>query len=177
MEVVVPARINAIKRDLNVTIKLLTMGGTIDKDYFDALSEYQVVESILPQEVARIGINAEFDVESICRKDSLEVTSDDRAALRAAIEASSYQQILVSHGTDTMVETAASLNGIADKVIILFGAMRPIRFKDTDGLFNAAFAIGALQASAPGVYIAMSCQLFRPDEVVKNREQARFELK
>ncbi len=165
------------KQVQSVTIKLLTMGGTIDKDYFDSLSEYKVVESVLADEIARIGIAEKFDVEPICYKDSLEITAEDRENLKSAIEACPHKNILVSHGTDTMVETATFLEGITGKTIVLFGAMRPLRFKDTDGLFNAAFAIGALKSSKQGVYVAMSCQLFSPDQVVKNRAESRFELK
>lgn len=161
-----------------MSIKLITMGGTIDKDYFDALSEYQVVDSILSEEIARVGVPLQLKTQSVCKKDSLEITDSDRSALRECIAQSSEERILVSHGTDTLVETARYLAedaALQGRRIVLFGAMRPLRFKDTDGLFNAAFALGALQACEPGIHVAMSGQLFRPDQVVKNRDAGRFE--
>lgn len=161
-----------------MTIKLFTMGGTIDKDYFDALSEYQVVESILAEEIERVGVPLALDSESVCKKDSLEITDADRIKLRDCIAGCAQQRILVSHGTDTLVDTArflASDKAMSDRRIVLFGAMRPLRFKDTDGLFNAAFALGALNTCDSGVYIAMSGQLFTPDQVQKNRDAGRFE--
>lgn len=161
-----------------MSIRLLTMGGTIDKDYFDALSEYQVVDSILPGEIERLGVPVKVALQSVAKKDSLELTQDDRDALLAAIQASPEQDILVSHGTDTMAETGRFLeDALAGQAcrVVLFGAMRPLRFKDTDGLFNAAFALGALNTCEPGVYVAMSAQLFKPSEVKKNRQAGRFE--
>jgi len=153
------------------------MGGTIDKDYFDALSEYQVVDSILVEEISRLGVPLEMDTTSVCKKDSLEVTDEDRAALKQAIENTSAPFVLVSHGTDTMAQTAEYLGEIAGKTVGLFGAMRPLRFKDTDAIFNAAFALGALVSQPPGVYLAMSGQVFKAGEVVKNRAAGRFEKK
>lgn len=158
-------------------IALFTMGGTIDKDYFDALSEYQVVDSILTEECRRIGIPVEIETVPIARKDSLELDDNDRRALKDAIIAHESAHILVSHGTDTLVETAKYLEGIPGKTIVLFGAMRPLRFKDSDAIFNVGFAMGVLKASQSGVYVAMSGESFSPDSVTKNRAAGRFEVK
>lgn len=160
-----------------MSIALITMGGTIDKDYFDALSEYQVVESTLLSDVANLGLELNFASQSICKKDSLEVTDDDRQALLDAINELTETHILVSHGTDTLADTARFLKDKTEKTVLLFGAMRPSRFKDTDALFNFAFALGALKQKPPGVYLAMSAEVFDPDEVVKNRDQGRFEIR
>jgi L-asparaginase len=156
-------------------IALITTGGTIDKDYFDALSEYQVVESIIPDLLARIGSTVEVERFEVCRKDSLEIQEPDRAALKELVSSLDHSKILVTHGTDTMVDTAKYLGVIEGKTIVFTGAMRPARFSDTDALFNVGVAIGALRSNDSGVFIAMSGKVFEPTQVVKNREAQRFE--
>ncbi|MCH2157849.1 MAG: asparaginase domain-containing protein [Oleiphilaceae bacterium] len=156
-------------------IALVTTGGTIDKDYFDALSDYKVVESIIPELLARIGSGVEVEQHEICRKDSLELTDDDRAALKACIESLECDKVLVTHGTDTMVDSAQALGDMPGKTIVFTGAMRPARFLDSDGLFNVGVALGALQSKESGIFIAMTGQVFTPDAVKKNRAAQRFE--
>ncbi len=156
-------------------IALITTGGTIDKDYFDALSDYKVVESIVPMLLERIGSGVTIEQREICRKDSLELTDQDRQELKRTILELHADKVLVTHGTDTMVDSAMSLGSIADKTIVFTGAMRPARFMDTDALFNVGVAIGALQSNQSGVFIAMSGQVFTPDAVKKNREAQLFE--
>lgn len=156
-------------------IALVTTGGTIDKDYFDALSDYKVVDSIIPQLLARIGSGVEVEQYEICRKDSLELNADDRSALKLRIESLSCDKVLVTHGTDTMVDSALALGVIANKTIVFTGAMRPARFLDSDALFNVGVALGALESKEQGIFIAMSGQIFTPDTVKKNRDAQRFE--
>ena len=110
------------------------------------------------------------------RKDSLEVTDGDRQALRDFVANDDAERCVISHGTDTMVETASVLSGIAGKRIVLTGALTPARFKTTDAIFNVGLAVAAVQLVDPGVYIAMSGQVFPADRVRKNREENRFEL-
>lgn len=156
-------------------LKFITTGGTIDKVYFDAKSEYEVGP---PQvlEVLRDGnVTCEFEVESVLAKDSLDLTDEDRALIRRRIEADPNRRIVVTHGTDTMVQTALALEGISGKTIVLTGSMQPARFRNTDAAFNIGTAIGAAQALAPGVYIAMNGQVFTPRGLVKNRERHCFE--
>lgn len=157
-------------------IALVTMGGTIDKDYFDALSEYQVAETLIPNLIGRIGCDLEIETHEVCRKDSLEVTEDDRMRLKQLVESLSTVKVLVTHGTDTMVDTARFLGNIPGKVVVFTGAMRPSRFSDTDALFNVGVALGALRSLEEGVFVAMSGQVFEPHNVVKNRDKKRFEL-
>jgi len=83
--------------------------------------------------------------------------------------------VLITHGTDTMVDTARSLQGIENKTIVLFGAMQPARMRYSDAMFNLGIAISAVQILPVGIYIAMNGQIFNPDEVAKNRAEARFE--
>lgn len=156
-------------------IALVTTGGTIDKDYFDALSDYKVVDSIVPMLLQRIGSGLTVETREVCRKDSLELTDEDREELKQTILDVEADKILVTHGTDTMVDSAMSLGNIADKTIVFTGAMRPARFMDTDALFNVGVAIGALQSNDTGVFIAMSGQVFTPDAVKKNRDAQLFE--
>ena len=157
------------------TIALVTMGGTIDKDYFDALSDYKVVDSIVPLLMKRIGSNVDVSHFEVCRKDSLELNAQDRAALKKCILELPQEKVLVTHGTDTMVDTALALGSVTGKTIVFTGAMRPARFLDTDALFNVGVALGALQRHDNGTFIAMSGQVFRPELVRKNRAEQRFE--
>jgi len=156
-------------------IKIFTVGGTIDKVYFDQKSEYQVGDPGITQVLREANITVEYDWESIMRKDSLDLTEDDRRLIADTIRADSARRILVTHGTDTMIETANSLQQIPDKTIVLTGAMSPARFKESDATFNIGFAVAAVQLLPPGVYIAMNGRVFNPDRVVKNRERNRFE--
>ena len=156
-------------------ITFYTAGGTIDKIYFDAKSAYEVGEPIL-EEILREG-NVSFAYESkiIMQKDSLELTDEDRDTIFAAIDRESNPKIILTHGTDTMVKTAKRLQGIEGKVVVLTGSMAPARFRSSDAPFNIAFAIGAVQTLANGVYVAMNGRIFHPDNVRKNPEKAVFE--
>ena len=156
-------------------IRFLTTGGTIDKIYFDAMSQFEVGESqvkgILSEGLAAI----DYDVVSLFRKDSLEITAEDRMTLREYIEKDDASRYVITHGTDTLAETAEALEGIADKCIVLTGALSPARFKSTDAIFNVGMAVAAVQTVDPGVYIAMSGQVFPAGAVRKNRAENRFE--
>ena len=117
----------------------------------------------------------EFEVESILRKDSLDLTDDDRGLIRRKIEGEACDRIVVTHGTDTMIQTARALQGVSGKTIVLTGSMQPARFKSTDAAFNVGVAIGAVQVLPPGVYIAMNGQIFDPTKARKNVADSRFE--
>ena len=120
-------------------------------------------------------VGFDYDVHSMFRKDSLELTDEDRSTLRAFIASDDAERYVISHGTDTMVETAAALAGIPGKRMVLTGALSPARFKTTDAVFNVGMAVAAVQIVDPGVYIAMSGQVFPADKVRKNRDENRFE--
>jgi len=156
---------------------VFTTGGTIDKVYFDAKSQYEVGEPAVTSILSTMNLAYDYEVVSICRKDSLEMNSDDREALKAAIASTSKTHILVTHGTDTMVETAKYLGRFPDKVIVLCGAMQPAIFKETDGIFNIGTALGVLSCAAPGTYVAMNGRSFNPESVFKNYDTRRFEEK
>ena len=158
-----------------MTIRIITTGGTFDKVYFDALSEFKIGEPMVIPLLEEANVNFEFDVQAILRKDSLEITDEDRAAIRQAVADASETQILVTHGTDTMVDSARGLQGIDGKTIVFFGAMQPARMRYSDALFNLGVACSAVQILPAGIYIAMNGQIFDPFKVSKNRSMGRFE--
>ena len=158
----------------SLPILVLTTGGTIDKNYFDALSEYQIVDSGIPALLKQARVALPFRIAEVCRKDSLELTDADRAEIARAAAAAPETRIVVTHGTDTMTDTAKALAGIAGKTIVLTGALSPARFAETDAPFNLGMAFAAAQVAPPGVYIAMSGQVFDGLRVVKDRAAGRF---
>lgn len=154
---------------------IVTTGGTIDKVYFDAKSDYEIGESQVPQILHEASADLDWEVIGLLRKDSLELTDEDRALVRATISARSESYFLVTHGTDTMVETAKALAGLEGKTIVLTGSLSPARFRNSDAVFNVGLAIAALQTCDHGVWIAMNGRIFHPDHVRKNRERNCFE--
>ena len=154
---------------------IITTGGTIDKIYFDDKSDYQVGEPQISQILHAMDVAFEFEVAALMRKDSLHITDADRQLIRSAIAASDVSHVLITHGTDTMVETAVELRDLPGKTIVLTGALNPARFRDSDAIFNIGCAVGAVQALPPGVYIAMNGKVWDPEHVCKNRSQNRFE--
>ena len=155
-------------------ILVLTTGGTIDKNYFDALSEYQIVDSGIPALLKEARVALPFRIEEACRKDSLELTGEDRAEIARRVAEAPETRIVITHGTDTMTETAKALAGVAGKTLVLTGALSPARFAETDAPFNLGMAFAAAQVAPPGVYIAMSGQVFDGLKVKKDREAGRF---
>ncbi|WP_029459654.1 asparaginase domain-containing protein [Solidesulfovibrio alcoholivorans] len=156
-------------------LAIFTMGGTIDKVYFDDLSDYTVGEAQVRPILDGANVDMEYEILEVTRKDSLYVTDEERKALHDRIVADPRRHVLVTHGTDTMTETAKVLADIPDKVIVLTGAMAPARFAATDAVFNVGCAVGAVQCLPPGVYIAMNGRVFPAGTVRKNREKGRFE--
>ncbi len=156
-------------------IQIFTMGGTIDKIYFDDLSDYVVGEPQVPIVLEESRVNFEYSVEEVVRKDSLHLDDSDRALLCEKVKNCPAERILITHGTDSMVQTAQALKPINEKIIVITGALSPFRFKRSDAPFNIGCAIGALQALSNGIYIAMNGKVFLADNVRKNREAGRFE--
>ena len=156
-------------------IRFITTGGTIDKIYFDALSQFEVGESQLQVILGEGLVDFEFDIVPFMQKDSLEIDDDDRARLRQFITEDDGQYYVITHGTDTMPVTAEALKNLQGKTIVLTGALTPARFRTTDAVFNIGMAVAAVQTAQPGVYIAMSGQVFEAGAVRKNRAENRFE--
>lgn len=155
-------------------ILVLTTGGTIDKAYFDALSEYQIVDSGIPALIAQARVALPFRVVELMRKDSLELTDADRALIAAAVREAPETRVVITHGTDTMTETAKALAAIPAKTMVLTGALSPARFADTDAPFNLGMAFATAQVATPGVWIAMSGQVFDGLNVRKDRAAGKF---
>ena len=155
-------------------LHIFTTGGTIDKVYFDALSEFQVGESPLEAILREANVGLTFEITSLMKKDSLELTDDDRASIRAAVSEADASKILITHGTDTMAETGQALMGIEEKTIVLTGAMQPARLRSTDAIFNVGFAISAARLAPAGVYIAMNGRVFSAGQVRKDRAAGQF---
>ena len=155
-------------------IVVLTTGGTIDKTYFDALSKYQVGESVV-QKLLELGrVTYPFRIIEALRKDSLDLTPEDREMLRAQVTELATTRVVITHGTDTMTETARVLASVRDKTIVFTGSLSPARFSESDASFNLGMAFATAQIAPPGVYIAMSGQVFRADKVRKDHAAGRF---
>ncbi|GAB2511153.1 asparaginase domain-containing protein [Lysobacter humi (ex Lee et al. 2017)] len=154
---------------------IVTTGGTIDKIYFDDKSDFQVGEPQIGRILDEIGVAFRYSVIPIIRKDSLHITDADRELVRATIEAQPASHVLVTHGTDSMVQTARVLAAVEGKTIVLTGALNPARFHGSDAVFNIGTAVGAVQCLPPGVYIAMNGRIWNPLRVRKNVEANRFE--
>jgi L-asparaginase len=156
-------------------LHLITTGGTIDKIYFDAKSDYQVGEPVIGELLKKMNVGFHFTVESAMRKDSLDMTDDDRALIRRLASECVEECVLITHGTDGMVATAAALQDIRGKCIVLTGALSPAAFTGSDAIFNIGCAIAAVQSKPPGVYIAMNGEIFDANKVRKNVPENRFE--
>ena len=155
-------------------ILVVTTGGTIDKVYFDAKSEFEVGRSLVGDLLREAHVHVDYEIVEVLRKDSLDMTDADRALVRDAIAARPHARVVVTHGTDTMVETARVLEALTQRTIVLTGALSPARFANTDAMFNVGLAFGAVQALPAGVYIAMNGQIFASDRVRKDRVTNRF---
>ncbi|MBN2282618.1 MAG: asparaginase [Deltaproteobacteria bacterium] len=156
-------------------IKFFTVGGTIDKIYFDRKNTYEVGESLLNEILREANVGFEYEIESVLKKDSLDFTDEDRLIIHGKISSEPERLIVITHGTDTMVETARVLEDIRDKVIVLTGSMQPARFRTSDAVFNVGSAIAAVQSKPPGIYIAMSGTIFESHRVRKNVDKGCFE--
>jgi len=155
-------------------ITVVTTGGTIDKLYFDSLSEYKVGESVVRKLLAIGNVKYPFEIIEALRKDSLELTDQDRDELYRQVAALKSARIVMTHGTDTMALTAARLASIPGKTIVLTGALAPARFSESDASFNLGMAFATTQVAPPGVYIVMNGEVFPAGAVRKDRDAGRF---
>jgi L-asparaginase len=159
-------------------IRILVTGGTFDKEY-DELSGTLFFKDTHVQEMLRLGrARLDLTIETAMMIDSLDMDDRGRAAIVARCGDAAERAIVVTHGTDTMVDTARALAAAAlrDKTIVLTGAMVPYAFGSSDGLFNLGSALSFVQVLPPGVYIAMNGRHFPWDRVRKNRETGVFEM-
>ncbi len=157
-------------------IRILVTGGTFDKEYNELNGALFFHETHVP-EMLRLGrCLAEVEIETLFMIDSLEMTAEQRQAIADRCAAAPEKRIVITHGTDTMVETARRLGpAIRDKTVVLTGAMVPYKFGSSDGLFNLGAALALVQTLPPGVYVAMNGRWFPWNAVRKNRERGIFE--
>ena len=160
-----------------MNIAVLTTGGTFDKIYFDANSEYSIGEPCISSILDEGNVTSEFRIKSILKKDSLDINQKERELIKKSVIECEEERIIIIHGTDTMVETAKFLEEIKDKTIVLTGSMQPARFKKTDAIFNPGFAFAAALSLENGIYIAMNGRIFNSNNVRKNIDLGRFEGK
>lgn len=158
-------------------LTIFTTGGTIDKIYFDALSDFQVGETALESILREANVSFTFEISPLMRKDSLELTDEDRAIVREAVLSTTAKRVLITHGTDTMIETAIAIGDAGGRTVVLTGAMQPASLRRSDAVFNIGFATAAAWTLSPGVYIAMNGRVFDPRAIRKNRQAQQFELK
>ena len=154
---------------------VLAIGGTIDKVYFDALSDYQIGPPAATEILQRVKVNFDFNVRQMISKDSLEMTDADRQEILMAVQAHNGKHVLITHGTDTMVDTGQLLKQATGKTVVIMGAMQPAIIKLTDADFNLGVAVAAVQTLSEGVYLCMNGRIYNVDRVVKNRAEEQFQ--
>lgn len=155
-------------------IRVFCVGGTIDKIYFDAKSKYEVGAPAISKMLSQIAVNLDIEVTSLMTKDSLDMTDEDRALISKAVAECEEDKIIITHGTDTMPNTARSLVAVDGKTVVLTGALAPAIFKDSDAMFNVGGALATAQAKDEGVFIVMNGQVFDAMNVRKDVENNCF---
>ena len=160
-------------------IVFVQTGGTIDKDYPTARKGYafEIAEPAVRRILEKINPSFDFEIISILKKDSLDITEEDRMKILETCEKADSDKIIITHGTDTMIETAKILNKIRSKTIILTGAMKPEKFSDSDASFNVGTAVGAIPILKNGIYIAMNGKITSWGNVQRNLETGQFSTK
>ena len=159
-------------------ILFIQTGGTIDKDYPKTTKgwAFEINEPAVGRILDKINPSFSFKILSLLKKDSMEIDQKDRSLLADECEKSIEKKIIITHGTDTIIETAKFLSKIKNKIIILTGSMRPERFSNSDANINIGVAIGGVQSLKNGVYIALNGLIMPFDKVKRNMETGQFML-
>ena len=161
-----------------MTIRFIITGGTIDKKYDRLDGSLVFSDTQLPDMLAQAGCTVDFVQETVFLADSLHLSDADRLQILAACRAAPEERLIVTHGTDTLTDTAQLLGReLSQKTAVLVGAMVPYAFGASDALFNLGTAVAAVQVMPPGVYVAMNGRIFTWDNVRKNRDRGVFEEK
>lgn len=158
-----------------MNIKILATGGTFDKIYYDANSDFHIGDPMATAILEEANVTFEYQVESILKKDSLDIDDQDREHIRLKVAEQSCDKIIITHGTDSMIQTARCLLEITGKTIVITGAMQPARMRFSDASFNIGVATTAVQLLPVGVYVAMNGEISDPRNTRKNVELNRFE--
>ncbi|MEQ9398439.1 MAG: asparaginase domain-containing protein [Longimicrobiales bacterium] len=157
-------------------IRLFVTGGTFDKEYDEIHGTLHFADTHLPDMLQLGRCRLEVNVRTLMMVDSLDMTAADRDMIARNCRSVPEPHIVITHGTDTIVDTARVLaESVEDKTIVLTGAMIPIAFGSSDGLFNLGGALTAVQVLPPGVYVTMNGRIFPWDNVRKNRDTGVFE--
>jgi L-asparaginase len=154
---------------------VISTGGSIDKTYSVLSSSFVVGGPAAVRIMSDAGVTLDFEVRSLMRKDSLDMTEGDRELLAREIERCGCSSVVVTHGTDTMAETGLYLERLEGHTVVLTGAMRPAGFRDTDAEFNLGAAVTAAIVLPHGVYLSMNGRIWKPGEVKKSASRDRFE--
>jgi L-asparaginase len=158
------------------TIRVFITGGTFDKEYNELTGQLYFQDSHLPEMLKLGRARLPLEVRTLMMVDSLDMTADDRELIAEHCRAAPEHRIVITHGTDTMAETARAIAAsVQGKTIVLTGAMVPYKFGSSDGMFNLGSAIAFVQTLPPGVYVAMNGRAFPADRVRKNRQTGMFE--
>ena len=162
---------------MNEPVRLFVTGGTFDKAYDEIQGQLFFEDSHLPEMLEMGRCRLDVRVRTLMMVDSLEIGDADRELIVEHCRKAKEDRIIVTHGTDTMEDTARALGeaSLSDKTIVLTGAMIPFKFGSSDGLFNLGSALAFVQSLTPGVYVAMNGLYIRWDRVRKNRATGRFE--
>jgi len=157
-------------------IIFIQTGGTIDKDYPKAEKGYafEIREPAVKRILQKANPNFDYEIIPLLRKDSLDITQEDRNKISQTCQKTTNNRIIITHGTDTIIETARKLSSIKNKTIILTGAMKPEKFTDSDAQFNVGTAIGAMNILSNGVYIAMNGRIYPWNKVRRNPRTGQF---
>jgi len=170
--------VNTRVQTMRAEVQLYITGGTFDKEYDYITGELYFKDTHLQDMIERGRCTINFDIKTLMMVDSLEMTDTDREIISHNCKSTKLDKIIITHGTDTMVETAKMLaeEDIAEKTIVLMGAMIPYAFgTSSDGFFNLGSALAFVQAKPPGVYVVMNGRCFDSDNVRKNRQTGYFE--
>lgn len=161
-----------------MTVLFIQTGGTIDKDYPTIGKSYafEIARPAVERILNVINPSFEYRITELLKKDSIDITDEERELIAKTCKEAEEEKIIITHGTDTMVNTARVLAeaGIRDKVIVITGSMRPERFFESDASFNVGSAVAALSLAKPGVYIAMSGQVQPWNRIRKNYDAGHF---
>ena len=163
---------------INEKIKIISCGGTFEKKYDPISGNLIFNKSCINELIKKSRLTKEFYFENIMMIDSLDMTDKHRKLIANNVQKSKEDKILIIHGTDTMIETGITIANFKRQMqtIVITGAMVPQSIKNSDALFNFGFAVGALNFTKPGVWIAMNGSLFEFDKVIKNTKKGVFEV-
>lgn len=159
-----------------MSIRIFVTGGTFDKEYNEITGQLFFQDTHLPEMLKLARSRMQVDIRTLMMIDSLEMTDMDRELIAGHCARAEEDRIIITHGTDTMADTAVVLaQKVKGKTIVLTGAMIPYKFGSSDGLFNLGSALAFVQALPPGVYVAMNGKYFQAGQVRKNRQTGEFE--